>query len=262
MDEPRDGDPVALRPPLWERALDAVPIPRRGTPLRVVFDLLFGVLLPPALILAEGSVGPMDMGGYRLVPFRPYPPVFAFAAIAVLLAWRILRRRIDWIDAFAAGPLFAGAFFALGIGIWMLPFSLLATIIALLGILGFVPFVTALVFAHAGREALAAARPRTGRLPPLAVALCAALVFVGACSAAGRVVRIVELRETAVLTGERPGSPGRAEAILRALHRFPGIAAVPLRDAARRERKERSGDGGRLAAAYERITGRPVPDQD
>ena len=71
--------------------------------------------------------------------------------------------------------------------------------------------------------------------------------------------RLVEIRETAVLTGERPGSPARAESLLWVLRRFPGNGLDPLERAARRAGNR---DRRNLAEAYERISGRPPPDSD
>lgn len=237
-------------------------IPSRGTTLRRCFDILFGVLLPPVLIILDNEWDPLGQGGIQVLPLRPYSPLLAHAAILGLAVWWLLRGRIEWLGAFAAGPLLAGAAFALGAGILLLPLSAIGTMMFGLGLLGLVPLVTGLVFLDAGLEALHSGRHRLGTAPALGICFCTALLFGGACAGAGRVVRILELRETSVLSEERRGDPERAVTVLRVLRTVPGIGLARL------EWTARAAEGGdpdlakRLTEAYERITGHPLPVVD
>ncbi len=252
--------------PRLQKLWDTLPAPRRDTRSRIVFDLLFGAAVPVALFqlelhwLPDALWGMVELG---VLPFRPYEPVAAFACVLALLAWYPLRRREGWWQAAAAGPLLLGAGLAFGIGAALAPLSAVGALMMGIGLLGFLPFLTAAVFADAGFRAIATARRHLPTGPVFALALLAAGVFSGACLGTARVVRIIEIRATEVLAGEREGDAAEAEARLRALHRFPGVDLDSLRRAGWETLPDGTARSPAAGEAWVRITGRPLrPEVD
>src|SRR6478735_10105913 len=81
-------------------------------------------------------------------------------------------------SAYLAGVLLAATLFATGLGLVMLPTSILGTLFAGIGVLGLSPFLTALVFGARTRLAFRDA-PAEGRLPRF---LFGFLLYAGVCS--------------------------------------------------------------------------------
>jgi hypothetical protein len=237
-------------------------LPRRGSALRWAFDLFYGVLLPPVLIVLDNEWDPMGMGGINLLPYRPYTPILAFAAILCLLGWWLLRDRVEWAGAFAAGPLLAGAAFALGTGLLLLPISLFAILMLGLGLLGMVPLFTGIVFLDAGLDAFRSVREQFRPAPAAAIAIAGALLLASGCAGAGRLLERMEIQQVAILAGDEAGDAGRAESILRTLRSCPGVALAGLERAARAAEERDPAKAKRLAGSYERITGHPLPVLD
>jgi hypothetical protein len=234
-------------------------LPRAGSSLRLAFDVAFGIVAPPILFHLDLEWDPIGMGGIHLLPLRPYSVLLAFGAMACLGAWLPSQRRAGWLGAFLAGPLLGAALTALCIGLFLLPFVVMGMFFMGLGLLGLVPLVTAMVYLDAGLEALEAGRARLGRAPALVAAGCAGLLLAALAAGSGRVVKGMERREIAVLTGEAPGDAEQAIRRLRLLRQFPGIRLWRLEVEARRA----SGpEAIRLGQVYRDITGHRVPDVD
>jgi hypothetical protein len=116
--------------------------------------LLFGVALPvlclffdPVVFRSPDGIA-RSLGAPVVGPYR----VAGYAAAAVgmgsILTWVARRRPAGLL----AGLLAGGALFALALGLVLLPLSLFG-MLALIGVLGFVPFGTAWVFACEARAA-------------------------------------------------------------------------------------------------------------
>lgn len=122
------------------------------------FDIVFGVVLPigclvfdPIVFRGGGFPGMYATGAY----------VFVGLQIAILLCWMLLGRRMDRGADFFPGPLLAGGVFSLLLGIAMLPLSLMG-LVMVIGILGFTPFLTSLVYFRAGFRAFQRRGERSG----------------------------------------------------------------------------------------------------
>ena len=242
--------PASPEPGRIERLLARV-LPRRDGRYHFPFDVALGLLAPAALFGLDLWWDPADMGG--VLPLRPYTPLLALAAMGCLVVW-IPIRRPAWLGAFLAGPLVGAGLTALAIGILLLPLSIMGLFVAI-GVLGFVPFLTGLVYLDAGLDALREGRARLGTAPALAAAACCGLLVAGLVGGAGRVVTGIERRETEVLLRIRPGEEERAVARLRLLRSIPGIRLDRLeREAAHAD----GADGGRLRGLFRRIAGRDV----
>jgi len=147
----------------WRRQFDGAPT-RRQT----VFDILMGIVLPCICLVADPVV--FDGWWYRSVAYT-----FVTAQMAVLAVWMLLRRRLAESAIFFTGPLMAGGLFALGVGLVMLPLTLVGMVI-LIGFLGLTPFFTALAFLRNAVRALRqGARERAA--PAIAGFILAGVLF-------------------------------------------------------------------------------------
>jgi hypothetical protein len=155
--------PEVKRPGFWKRQFNAEPTIRQR-----VFDVIFGIIAPilalifdPVVFKGIGNcIAPSALlGGYS---------VFAYTAIGLgtlwFLVWTIAGTRLSPLSALFSGVFLIGAMFALGIGVLVLPFSLFGLTI-IIGLLGFLPFVTALIYLRTSYQALHVAREKSQSTP-------------------------------------------------------------------------------------------------
>jgi hypothetical protein len=120
------------------------------------FDYAFGVLLPIACFVADPIVfkstiwGPPLLGNYRFIAY-----FVSVAEMAILLFWLSARRYVAPFSAPVAGALLAGGIFSTLIGIVILPFSVMGLVFGI-GLAGFTPFLTGLVYLRNGARAMRA----------------------------------------------------------------------------------------------------------
>jgi hypothetical protein len=126
-----------LKPSFWARQFD-----RKPTVEQSLFDVIFGVLAPIGCLLFDPVVFRGGLFGSPLLSRWLTAGWCAIGLGIVSLAVWLYRRRPA---ALLAGVLLAGSLFALLLGIVMLPLSLIG-LIMVIGIFGFMPFVTAFVF--------------------------------------------------------------------------------------------------------------------
>jgi len=237
------------RPPL--RPLP--PLPARGPhPLRrPIFDVSFGIVLPlvcfafdPIVFVDERWIGL----GYW--PYRILAWTFAGAQMLALAAALAGGRRPPVESAVVAGVLGAGALFACVVAFALLPLSLNG-LIAIIGVLGLVPFATAFVY---GRAALRALRDAAGfrwrALVAVAAFLVATAVPVGVQLGADAMVS--EWIEAAV---QRPVGPPDDALLLAARVAPRSVEQLEERHAMARDEVGRM----RIAQLYVRLSGKPMP---
>lgn len=236
-------------PTFWGRQFADKP-----TRAQTVFDVCAGIILPVACLVFDPIVFRSDGWGFGPVlgPFRLFAYALIALEIAALAAWLALRGRArEWCGVLG-GVMTAGAHFSLVVGVVLLPFSLLGLML-FIGVLGFSPFLAALVYWRNGRRARrASARfltegPRKW-LPVAAVVI----VLVLPALAQLEVSRLVARSVTELASGDA----ARAEAAARRLGLVGWAADADLdqlvwayskeTDAARKER---------LARAYRGATG-------
>src|SRR6516162_8686754 len=153
-----------------------------GSIARVVFDLVAGVCLPIVCLILDPIV---FQGGGGLIG-RPLLKNYAILGygiisleIGVLLSWLAFRRWLGRWSALWGGALLAGGIFSLLLGTAILPTTVVG-LMMLIGVLGFVPFLTTYVYLRNGSDAC----KKTG-LPVKSVGvwgpalLGAALVLIG-----------------------------------------------------------------------------------
>ena len=171
------------------------------TPGQNVFDVFFGVLLPVVCLVADPIVfkGGSLMGGGTFARYALPAYLFLGGSILAMAFWLATRRPALLL----AGPFFVGGVVALGVGVVLLPLSLVMAIVGI-GLLGLVPFGTAVTFLRNGVRAGHAARARRPGPHVVAVALLLAALAVGVPAGAHR---FVERRLSQALTAAVSADP-------------------------------------------------------
>jgi hypothetical protein len=158
----------------WQRQFQP-----QATLKQSIFDVFFGIAMPVACFIFDPMIFRGNfIGGWPLFGKLQFPVyAMAFIEISALATWLCGRKRLGDYAVAIGGFLYAGALISLLIGIILFPLSLLGIAFAGLGLLGFTPFFTALVFWRNGRSALAHNPEAAGGRRKLA-SLALALVFV------------------------------------------------------------------------------------
>lgn len=113
------------------------------------FDLFFGILFPIICLIADPGIFTSSFLSVTNQAMLKAYVIFSFGFMAIqmiaLSYWLLGGRPF----AVLAGCLIAGSIFSLALGIVLLPLSLFG-LIAVIGILGFTPFFTAIVYFRNG----------------------------------------------------------------------------------------------------------------
>lgn len=247
------GDARCVRPRgrsgFWRRQFDDAP-----TTAQRNFDLAFGVVMPVLCFVFDPIVfkGSGIGGGALYQQYQLYAYVISALEIVALCAWLVTAGRARRLAGVLAGTLFAGAMFSFFVGLMILPYSVIGLLLLFVGVFGFVPFLTGLVYLrNAWRAAAALGRVGSPALGAVALA-CGFVLAVGAPA----VVHLGVTGEIAsAMSDVREGKElsTRKLQVLRAVAAASGSAAYDElvweygreRDPARR---------ARLARAYAEIT--------
>lgn len=144
--EPRKG--------FWQRQFQ-----KDATAAQRNFDWTFGVILPVICFVFDPTVFKGGVfGGALLGTFKPFAYVLSFVSVMAMAAWLIWGEKLKWLNAFLAGLFVVGSMISLAVGIVLSPFSLLGLIV-LIGVLGFTPLLTSIVFLRNTLRAFQAAQP-------------------------------------------------------------------------------------------------------
>jgi len=121
---------------------------------QVAFDVALGIIMPILCLIFDPMVfrnqAALDHGFHK--PFEVFGDTSIALGIVALSLWLLLSRYLNRASAFLAGIFFYGAFFALLLGILILPLSVIG-LLGLIGVLGFTPFFTSFVFLRNGVRA-------------------------------------------------------------------------------------------------------------
>lgn len=129
-----------------------------STKSQKIFDWFFGVILPVACFVFDPTVFKGDAVGVSyLGNIKPFAYVLSFVSVMAMAAWLIWGAKLKWLSAPLAGLFAVGSAVSLGIAVVLLPISLFGLIIVI-GILGFTPFFTSIVFFRNALRAFKAAR--------------------------------------------------------------------------------------------------------
>lgn len=140
--------------------------PKNARLKRITVDVLGGVVLPCLCLAYDPCVFRRDSSLPARGLMSAHVSVLAYLAIGfqmlVLVVWLLAGSRVRRLGGVFAGTLFVGALIALLIGVVLLPMSLFGTLMALIGVLGFVPFMTGWIFLRNANEAFRRARAEGG----------------------------------------------------------------------------------------------------
>jgi hypothetical protein len=164
---------AALRPGFWTRQF-AWP----ATTPQIVFDVAFGIIGPVLCFAFDPAV--FRASGFGRPLFQEYQvSTYSFSAfeIALLSAWLLFGARLPSGRRFIAGVLVGGGLFCLATGLVLLPFSVLGLMFGI-GIFGFTPFATAIVYLRNGSRA-AQSDNATTRISLAGTLLLGAVVALG-----------------------------------------------------------------------------------
>jgi hypothetical protein len=119
------------------------------------FDWFFGIILPVICFAFDPIV---FKGESFLGIAKPFAYLLSFASIMAMMAWLIWGGRLKWLNGILAGFFLVGGLVSLAIGIVLFPFSLIGLVL-LIGVLGFTPLVTSIVYLRNATRAYRAAEP-------------------------------------------------------------------------------------------------------
>ena len=245
------------KPRFWRRQFADAP-----TRAQVRFDVIFGLVLPVLCLVFDPIVfrsgfGLLGHDGiYHDVRF------FAYSAsaleMATLACWLFVIRRYPAWSRPAGGVMAAGALFSLALGLAILPFSVIGLLFAGVGALGFIPFVTALVYLRNARRALRLNRTGEPVRGGATAAFAFGLAFALATPAvAQRGAKLIVRRASDEVSAGGLLSPGR-QRLVRTLTFLTGETFDSLfNDYDSESNAERK---ARLAEAYREVTGRDIEE--
>ena len=234
----------------WRRQFDDAP-----TPAQLKFDVTFGLVMPVLCFVFDPVVfkgGVINDRGL-FDQYQLYAYTISALEIVALCAWLFAAGRAGRRPAALAGMLLAGALFSFFVGFSILPYSLLGLLV-IIGIFGFVPFLTAFVYLRNGWRAAGAVGCAGKGSPGLAAAALACGFFfaLGAPAVAHVSVRNEVAAALADVREGRELSPARLNA-LRAAAAVSG-SAVYDELVWEYERESDPARRARLAKAYAEIT--------
>ena len=151
----RGSDRRALEEPTFLRRQFLPPT----TYAQTVFDVLFGIIAPILCFVFDPIVFRTADFGPPLFPnYQGFVYLVSGIEILLLTVWLVWGRHLQPATRNAGGILMSGAVFSGLIGLVLLPFSLLGLSVGI-GALGFIPFLTALVYLRNAKGAFQLARP-------------------------------------------------------------------------------------------------------
>lgn len=126
------------------------------TPKQRRFDIMFGFVMPVLCLVFDPIVFRAwlsDEPGFLLGRLRFYAYTISALEMVALAAWLSGVAGRGRPPAALGGMLLAGGLFSLALGVVLLPFSLLGIIFFFVGLLGFTPLFTAVVYLRNGWRA-------------------------------------------------------------------------------------------------------------
>jgi len=134
----------------WRRQFQTEP-----TAAQMKFDWTFGVILPVICFVFDPIV---FEAGSSLAAFKLFAYVLSFVSVMAMAARLIWGAKLKWLNAFLAGLFAVGGVISLAIGILIAPISLIGLIV-LIGVLGFTPLFTSIVYLRNALRAFQSAKP-------------------------------------------------------------------------------------------------------
>jgi hypothetical protein len=143
---------------------------------QLVFDVIFGAIGPILCFVFDPIVFHSGFAGPALFPaYQPIVYLFSSCEIVLLCFWLIMGPGSELWNAMFGAALFCGGLFCLAIGCILLPFSAMGLMFGI-GLFGFTPFLTALVYLRNGSRALRAKSYESSTFTRVVGALCGCLL--------------------------------------------------------------------------------------
>lgn len=143
------NETVAKKRGFWRRQFGPL-----GTNAQDAFDLTFAVVFPilcfvfDPIVLKGSTLGPPILGEYQRLVY-----LVSSVEMGLFLAWRTFTPHLRTFSAPLAGAFFAAGIFSAVIGLAILPVSLIG-LMFVIGVFGFIPFLTAFVYFRHGVRAM------------------------------------------------------------------------------------------------------------
>lgn len=232
----------------------------RTTP-QLVFDVIFGVFMPIiCFYLDPGIIGTSTVGKIEMpvtynsfLGWNALVYVLSFLEILSLAVWLAIGHRTKSSGGVLGGILLMGATLSSAIGIVILPLTLWGLLV-IIGILGFVPFITAFVYLRNGVKAIRRGSSALSRSALIGAVLSSAVVISAVPVVVQWEVSHVAARSVEEILGEDPAAAEGAVHRVRYFRWFVDTDRIALayEQESEKQRKER------LAAAYKEIAGQDV----
>jgi hypothetical protein len=146
------AEPTRARTGFWRRQF----APRVTRP-QIIFDITFGVIGPILCFVFDPLVFRDGMGGAPLLSdYRNFVYLFSGLQMALLCCWLLTGPGWRGWNNLIGGMLLCGGIFCAVVGLGLAPFSLFGLLLYGVGIFGFTPFLTAIVYLRNSRRALRA----------------------------------------------------------------------------------------------------------
>lgn len=173
-----------------------------------IFDVALGMIIPVLCyyldpgILGGGFLD--DMIGLPNRQLTLFIYIFSGLAIPILAFWLLLGPRVKRWGGLIGGMLLAGAMLSFIIGVLILPLTLYALTVVI-GVLGFIPFLTAFVYLRNGLRAIRSAKSLMPRFQIVGSFLLGAVLVVGiAVAAQSKMTQIVSESMEQILRNDDP----------------------------------------------------------
>jgi signal transduction histidine kinase len=122
------------------------------TRIQILFDMTFGVVAPVLCFVFDPIVFKAEFDNPLLPQYQAFVYMVSAIEILLLIVWLACGPRLQLRTPVMGGVLMAGALFSWIIGVLILPFTLLGLMLGI-GVFGFIPFLTGLVYFRNGRSA-------------------------------------------------------------------------------------------------------------
>lgn len=237
---------IEEREGFWRRQLGAT-----YTARQVVFDVVFGILMPlvcfyfdPGIIRGTGST---MLGEFSIVIYG-----FSGAAILMLSIWIVFGDRLGSSTPIFGGVFLAGATVSFAIAVMILPLTLIG-LVFLIGVLGFVPFITGFVYLRNGLRAIGHARQATSSTRVATVVISAVIALALPGLAQWTAIEMVD-QSIARILDENSGPIDEPIARIKRLHSVIDTDRI-VREY---EKETETARKERLGRAYKEITGEEI----
>jgi hypothetical protein len=181
---------------------------------QIVFDIAFGIVGPILCFAFDPVVFRGGIGGGPLFPdLKIYVYLFSGLEVVMLSFWLLARAGFQLWNDLSGAVLLVGGIFCVAAGLILLPFSLLGLMFGV-GIFGFTPFLTGIVYLRNGVRALRSPRTDMPAFSRMAIILLGSLVAIGAPLFLGMAIhQAVESSVDEIVHGDAPHASAAAHRI-------------------------------------------------